>query len=355
MGQRLAALGLILFVVSASASSPSESDPEALAKYRSFLKNLDPADVSAANRAAAEYLFTLTPEPQVVRDKAFVEFLELYSRLATSLARDILYTDEAKVWRLASNASPPQSKTVTTNSGQDVSWDTHPNLGLMVRSDNIVAAQSRLIDDPAYCALLRGNGFLWQSDGEGSFLLIHEKEFVGQLFLPYISRSLKEFVLLRRPELDTLLCADGELCLEPEELARRVRAWEKYLDDFPNSLLRKSAMHLYKSYLTMFIRLEQYHQPDKETGDNGEFAKVWSKYARDYPKAQSGALAAKYLDLLRAHNFENGNEQWRIDFFAQLDAYLNELSKEPADWFVPGVFLPDKFREPWLTQDEKSR
>lgn len=346
-------LGVLSLI--AAAEPLSETDTGALETYGSFLSSLPQEDMTSASRAAMQYLVAIVPESQSVRDRAFVDFLVFYTQMAHRVTESVLPSDEEEVWRRSAMGPDPHRKEIVSTSGKVISHDYYP--GVIVRSDNIFAAQARIVSTPALAELLRRNGFAWESDAEGGLYLVHDKDFVPGIFLPYISRSLKEYVLLRQREVESILAADGEICLSAEELGRRVWAWENYLAGFPNSLLKNSAMYMHKAYLGTFVKLDFYHQPDSKTGETGEFASAWSRYVKEHPGLKSSELVGKYLELLRANGFvkafyDETAGEWKLvqqylDFDKEFEAYLGTFGDGPSgQCLMEGAFLPDHYDIP---------
>jgi len=325
------------FISSATDSSATltEQEQKSLDNYQQFLDSLDKTDISSSSKAAAQYILTVTPDTQMVKDKTFLAFLQFYTKMSSRLGRYLQQEDRVIAW--VKTIKKPQQETYTLDSGETRTFDVHP-FGF-VQSNSVDAARCRMVEEPTLEALLERNGFCWASDGEGGFYTFHIPSFVTDIFPPHISRSLKEYVLLRCREIPHLYCADAEITLRSSELSRRVLAWEKYINEFPNSMLRTEAVYLYRAYLSTFLFLDDYHQPELEHPEY-EYPREWKEYIEKYPKRKSTEFVKEYY-LLQENSSFKPNQSDVSEFRNKLEKYLNSLGKGPIGMaWIPGVYLP---------------
>lgn len=117
---------------------------------------------------------------------------------------------------------------------------------------------------------------------------------------------------------------DNWLGLDADELARRVDAWEKYREKYPDSLLKPDADILFKSYLSLFIDYTNCTAKEIQEGEDAPFARTYAKYLQDHEHTYSGKAVKEWLDVLKANNFGLLQEPWTkayLDKFRQTTGF----------------------------------
>jgi hypothetical protein len=329
---------LLLPFVSFATNSPAtltELEQKSLYDYQQFLDSLDKTDISSTSKAAAQYILTVAPDTQVVKDKAFLAFLQFYTKMSSQLERFLKNEDRLKAWIRTTKI--PQQKTYTRDTGETITFDISSNG--QAPSESFHALLWRMVDESALSALLERNGFCWASDGEETYCTFHTPDFVTDVFLPYISRSLKEYVLLRCREIPHVYCGDGSIGLSSNELSRRVAAWEQYINEFPNSMLRAESVYLYRAYLGSFLFLDDYKQPELDHPEY-EYPRKWMEYIEKYTERKSTEFVREYY-LLQENSSFKLDQSDVSDFRNKLEKYLDSLGKGPIGMaWIPGVYLP---------------
>ena len=322
----------IIFIHFNSSAAFTEQEQNSLDTYQQFLDSLDQTDISSISKASAQYILTVAPDTQAVKDEAFLFFLKFYTE--SSKALWAFLQDPERVFAWVKITEEPKRRTCELNSGGARTFDLHPNG--FAQSGSLTAAIWRMSEEPTLAALLKRNGFSWVGD-EGYWYTFHTPDFVTDIFLPHISDSLKEYILLRSLEVPNLYCADGSLTLSSTELVRRVLAWENYLTDFPDSLLHSDAVYLYRAYLGTFLFLDNYRQPES---DESEYPREWKQYIEDNPERKSAEFVKEYY-LLQKDSLYKPDESDISEFQNKLEKYFDSLGEGPSQMkWIHGVYLP---------------
>lgn len=334
----IAAVLLLLLASSARAAETvplSESEAAAVKAYADFLAGLDQTDIDAPTKAAEYYQKAIVPLSQAVRDQAFVEFLKFFTLLSGPLCQSLLYDLDADALEARAELAPPLK-------GESLPGETYIEIheGVAVPADSEDAIRARVANDPPLVRRLRHHGLAFDLDDGSYWLCVHRPAFVNTNFLPYLSRSLREYVLLRNLELFGLYVADGTLCVSLEENSRRIAVWEKYLHDFPNSLLREEAKYLLRVYFRFFVGPVH----DSAFG-NPEYPKAWKLHAEQHPDTITGRFLSRYLKAMEENDSRPG--EWSEGLFNDLWTDL----KQADMWSDVEVFMECVYKPTELADD----
>ena len=89
--------------------------------------------------------------------------------------------------------------------------------------------------------VLQANGIRVRDNGEGGWCLDSRPDFFVWHFGELTSAAVRDYLNLEKRELEHPVAVDGHLAVSFEELALRVRNWEQYLDEHPDSPYRSEA------------------------------------------------------------------------------------------------------------------
>ena len=138
---------------------------------------------------------------------------------------------------------------------------------------------------------------------EEGFMLTEKKDFYYNIFKNYVSDDYRDFIKLCSEDIDYI---DYFSSLEehPEIIADKVINWEKFLEKYPDSKLRKKANDICYSYRDDYI-LALTSLPTTEALKNGkinEGLKELNRFKNKYPNSPTTEIIKYYLE-----NYKNEN------------------------------------------------
>ena len=138
---------------------------------------------------------------------------------------------------------------------------------------------------------------------EEGFMLTEKKDFYYNIFKNYVSDDYRDFIKLRSEDIDYI---DYFSSLEehPEIIADKVINWERFLEKYPDSKLRKKANDICYSYRSDYI-FALTSLPTTEALKNGkinEGIKELNRFIKKYPNSPTTEIIKYYLE-----NYKNEN------------------------------------------------
>ena len=138
---------------------------------------------------------------------------------------------------------------------------------------------------------------------EEGFMLTEKKDFYYNIFKNYVSDDYRDFIKLCSEDIDYI---DYFSSLEehPEIIADKVINWEKFLEKYPDSKLRKKANDICYSYRSDYI-FALTSLPTTEALKNGkinEEVKELNRFINKYPNSPTTEIIKYYLE-----NYKNEN------------------------------------------------
>ena len=132
---------------------------------------------------------------------------------------------------------------------------------------------------------------------EEGFMLTEKKDFYYNIFKNYVSDDYRDFIKLCSEDIDYI---DYFSSLEehPEIIADKVINWEKFLEKYPDSKLRKKANDICYSYRDDYI-LALTSSPTTEVLKNGkinEDVKELNRFINKYPNSPTTEIIKYYLE-----------------------------------------------------------
>ena len=132
---------------------------------------------------------------------------------------------------------------------------------------------------------------------EEGFMLTEKKDFYYNIFKNYVSDDYRDFIKLCSEDIDYI---DYFSSLEehPEIIADKVINWEKFLEKYPDSKLRKKANDICYSYRDDYI-LALTSLPTTEALKNGkinEGLKELNRFKNKYPNSPTTEIIKYYLE-----------------------------------------------------------
>ena len=138
---------------------------------------------------------------------------------------------------------------------------------------------------------------------EEGFMLTEKKDFYYNIFKNYVSDDYRDFIKLCSEDIDYI---DYFSSLEehPEIIADKVINWEKFLEKYPDSKLKKKANDICYSYRGDYI-IALTSLPTTEALKNGkinEDVKELNRFIKKYPNSPTTEIIKYYLE-----NYKNEN------------------------------------------------
>ena len=138
---------------------------------------------------------------------------------------------------------------------------------------------------------------------EEGFMLTEKKDFYYNIFKNYVSDDYRDFIKLCSEDIDYI---DYFSSLEehPEIIADKVINWEKFLEKYPDSKLKKKANDICYSYRGDYI-IALTSLPTTEALKNGkinEDVKELNRFIKKYPNSTTTEIIKYYLE-----NYKNEN------------------------------------------------
>ena len=132
---------------------------------------------------------------------------------------------------------------------------------------------------------------------EEGFMLTEKKDFYYNIFKNYVSDDYRDFIKLCSEDIDYI---DYFSSLEehPEIIADKVINWEKFLEKYPDSKLRKKANDICYSYRSDYI-IALTSLPTTEALKNGkinEGVKELNRFKNKYPNSPTTEIIKYYLE-----------------------------------------------------------
>ena len=138
---------------------------------------------------------------------------------------------------------------------------------------------------------------------EEGFMLTEKKDFYYNIFKNYVSDDYRDFIKLRSEDIDYI---DYFSSLEehPEIIADKVINWEKFLEKYPDSKLKKKANDICYSYRGDYIiALTSLSTTEAlKNGKINEDVKELNRFKNKYPNSPTTEIIKYYLE-----NYKNEN------------------------------------------------
>jgi len=132
---------------------------------------------------------------------------------------------------------------------------------------------------------------------EEGFMLTEKKDFYYNIFKNYVSDDYRDFIKLYSEDIDYI---DYFSSLEehPEIIADKVINWEKFLEKYPDSKLRKKANDICYSYRDDYILALTSSQTTEvlKNGKINEDVKELNRFKNKYPNSPTTEIIKYYLE-----------------------------------------------------------
>ena len=138
---------------------------------------------------------------------------------------------------------------------------------------------------------------------EDGFMLIEKNKFYYNLFKNFVTDDYKEFLKLRSEDIDYLESSNS-FDKYFEIIADKIVAWEKFLEKYPDSKLKRKAQNMSYTYRAGYIfRLTS--SETRESLMNGKAngaVKEFNRFIKKYPNSPTSDIIKYYLENYKEEN-----------------------------------------------------
>lgn len=251
----------------------------AVLQYRAILKKLDRRNPESVTAAVESYKTLLSTSTIRQRDEGYVAFSDFLSEMLEAQAEKVLAegsyvssldTEHPEVWHDCS---------ITTGLLEvDRKLRTNPQLLSLYRNGMDIYAEV----DP-YVGIRPG--------------------FEYGVFSKYASAAVTEYLILRDKELREGFQTDNSLVISFSAIAARVARWEKYMAQFPDSVLLKEVTYLRNLYRsTLMFGLANTRVPDLDGHVPPDAIGAYREFIRGNPRSETSRILELYIRLLSRRN-----------------------------------------------------
>ena len=136
---------------------------------------------------------------------------------------------------------------------------------------------------------------------EDGFVLTEKKKFYYNLFKNFVTNDYREFLRLYSEEdIDYIEYFDKYV----EIIADRIVAWEKFLEKYPDSNLKKMANDIYQEYRRTYIfgLISSETRESLMNGKANDAVKEFNRFIRKYPNSPTSDIIKYYLENYKEEN-----------------------------------------------------
>ncbi len=156
----------------------------------------------------------------------------------------------------------------------------------------------------AYLNTLDRNGRSLYTFGR-LYYVDQKDDYLYHRFAPYVSRAVRDFLILRRDELAAGFADDATLLISLTDLGARIIRWEQYLDKHPESVVADFAGYYYQTYLhTLLTGLKNTPVFDGNGTIRPLFVTAYDEFSKRYSATRSGELVRQFYDILIQADFK---------------------------------------------------
>ena len=258
---------LLLALWDPAGAAPADTTaPGPITAYTRYLAALDNEDLDAISRGADYFKAHITRLPVAEIDSACVGFM--------------LFLD------------------ATISHHNDVIWE---DLDFMEQLHDQGAGAD--LDMAAYRNTLDRNGLSLYTFGR-LYYVDQQSDYLYHRFAPYVSRAVRDYLILRRDELAVGFADNATLLISLTDLGSRIIRWEKYLAEHPQSVLVDFASYYYRTYLnTLLTGLKNTPVFDGNGVIRPLFVTAYDDFSKRYSDTDSGDLIRQFYAILIISDF----------------------------------------------------
>ena len=140
---------------------------------------------------------------------------------------------------------------------------------------------------------------------EDGFMLTEKKDFYYNIFKNYVSDDYKEFLKLRSEEIDYFEDSNS-FDKYLEIIADKIVAWEKFLEKYPDSKLKRKAQNMSYTYRAGYIfRLTSSETRESlMNGKANDAVKEFNRFIKKYPNSPTTEIIKYYLENYKEEDID---------------------------------------------------
>lgn len=262
------------------------SGDAAFNSYKEYLTGIPNSDFYSISKAITAYKNTIGNSNQAIKDTAFVEFRNLYYSVINKCSENF-WNNQELITKLTTAKVDPE----------------------------VTDFNKKLSD----------NG-LRLSVTEGSFYIDEQPDFLYNVFNRYVSGSVKEYLSLRKNELEEGFSEDANLSITFRSLGDRIITWEDYINKYPASPFLAEAKFSYHLYLNTFITGLDNFPLSLDQKLKPEIKSEYENFISRHKNNVSGKIVENYYNILSQQNFI---------LTPELDSFYKENGIEPMQGIQP--------------------
>jgi len=134
---------------------------------------------------------------------------------------------------------------------------------------------------------------------EDGFMLIEKKKFYYNIFKNFVTDDYKEFLKLRSEDIDYLESSF-------EIIGDKIVAWEKFLEKYPDSKLKRKAQNMSYTYRAGYIfRLTSSETRESlMNGKANDAVKEFNRFIKKYPNSPTSDIIKYYLENYKEEDID---------------------------------------------------
>ena len=140
---------------------------------------------------------------------------------------------------------------------------------------------------------------------EEGFMLTEKKDFYYNIFKNYVSDDYKEFLKLRSEDIDYFEDSNS-FDKYLEIIADKIVAWEKFLEKYPDSKLKRKAQNMSYTYRAGYIfRLTSSETRESlMNGKANDAVKEFNRFIKKYPNSPTSDIIKYYLENYKEEDID---------------------------------------------------
>ena len=140
---------------------------------------------------------------------------------------------------------------------------------------------------------------------EEGFMLTEKKDFYYNIFKNYVSDDYKEFLKLRSEDIDYFEDSNS-FDKYLEIIADKIVAWEKFLEKYPDSKLKRKAQNMSYTYRAGYIfRLTSSETRESlMNGKANDAVKEFNRFIKKYPNSPTTEIIKYYLENYKEEDID---------------------------------------------------
>ena len=140
---------------------------------------------------------------------------------------------------------------------------------------------------------------------EDGFMLIEKKKFYYNIFKNFVTDDYKEFLKLRSEDIDYFEYSNS-FDKYLEIIADKIIAWEKFLEKYPDSKLKRKAQNMSYTYRAGYIfRLTSSETRESlMNGKANDAVKEFNRFIKKYPNSPTSDIIKYYLENYKEEDID---------------------------------------------------